>query len=197
MNKVETAKIIAVLKISGVDFKANDEMVVSLWVDIFKEDKYEDVNIAIKKLLKQEKQLFVNGLIAKIKDLLVPEDLFLDSSTVWNEVRIAMHKSHPDVTSETVNAWNSLSPIIQKVLGNSHTLIEWEYETNIDDLNTVIKSNFIKEYNYICKIYKDDYKNGGKMLEYLQKPKIKLENRENVKKLESMVKTVVKDGVSF
>ena len=35
------------------------------------------------------------------------------------------------------------------------------------------------------------------MLEYLKEPKLKLENRENVKKLESMAKTVVKDGVSF
>lgn len=180
MNKVETAKIIAVLKISGVDFKATDEMVVSLWVDIFKEDKYEDVNIAIKKLLKQEKQLFVNGLIAKIKDLLVPEDVFLDSTNAWNEVRQAMHDSHPDVISETQKAWDSLSPLIQKVLGNAHTLIEWEYETSTDDLNTVIKSNFIREYNNLCRIYKDDLKNGGKMLESLGKPK-GLENREKSK----------------
>lgn len=197
MNKVETAKIIAVLKISGVDFKATDEMVVSLWVDIFKEDKYEDVNIAIKKLLKQEKQLFVNGLIAKIKDLLVPEDVFLDSASAWNQVRRAMKKSYPDIPETTNDAFKELDPIIQKVLGNSHTLIEWEHETSTDDMNTVIKSNFIKEYNYLSKIYKDDYKNGGKMLEYLKEPKLKLENKEQIKMVESLVKDVCKDMVKF
>lgn len=197
MNKVETAKIIAVLKIAGVDFKANDEMVVSLWVDIFKEDKYEDVNIAIKKLLKQEKQLFVNGLIAKIKDLLVPEDIFLDSASAWNQVRRAMKKSYPDIPSTTNDAFKELDPLIQKVLGNSHTLIEWEYETATDDMNTVIKSNFIKEYNYLTKLYKDDLKNGGKMLEYLKEPKLKLENKEQIKMVENLVKDVCKDMVKF
>lgn len=189
MNKVETAKIIAVLKVAGVDFKATDEMVVSLWHDIFKEDKYDDVNSAIQKLFRQEKQLFVNGLIAKIKDLLIPENIFPDSANAWNEIRQAMHYSHPDVISDTQQAWNRLSPLIQKVLGNAHTLIEWEYETSRDILNTVIKSNFIKEYNNLCRIYKDDLKNGGKMLEGLQKPK-ELENKENIKLVETLVKEV-------
>ena len=189
MNKVETAKIIAVLKISGVDFKATDEMVVSLWVDIFKGDKYEDVNIAIKKLLNQEKQLFVNGLIAKIKELLVPEDVFLDSASAWNQVRRAMRKSYADIPEKTNSAFKELDPIIQKVLGNAHTLIEWEYEISTDDLNTVIKSNFIKEYNNLCRIYKDDLKSGGTMLEGLQKPK-ELENKENIKLVENLAKEV-------
>lgn len=189
MTREETLKILAVLKGLGVKFEGDSQVIVEIWADCFKEDNYLEVNKAVKKLMVQEKQLFQNGLIAKIKDLLVPEDLFLDSSTVWNEVRIAMHKSHPDVTSETVNAWNSLSPIIQKVLGNSHTLIEWEYETSRDILNTVIKSNFIKEYNNLCRIYKDDLKSGGTMLEGLQKPK-ELENKENIKLVETLAKGV-------
>ena len=64
-------------------------------------------------------------------------------------------------------------------------------------MNTVIKSNFIKEYNYLCKIYKDDYKNGGKMLEYLKEPKLKLENKEQIKMVENLVKDICKDMVKF
>ncbi len=197
MTREETIKILAVLKGLGVKFEGDSQVIVEIWADCFKEDNYLEVNKAVKKLMVQEKQLFQNGLIAKIKDLLVPEDIFLDSASAWNQVRRAMKKSYPDIPETTNNAFKELDPIIQKVLGNSHTLIEWEYESATENMNTVIKSNFIREYNHLCKIYKDDYKNGGKMLEYLQKPKIKLENRENVKKLESMVKTVVKDGVSF
>lgn len=197
MTREETIKILAVLKGLGVKFEGDSQVIVEIWADCFKEDNYLEVNKAVKKLMVQEKQLFQNGLIAKIKDLLVPEDVFLDSASAWNQVRRAMKKSYPDIPETTNNAFKELDPIIQKVLGNSHTLIEWEYESATENMNTVIKSNFIREYNHLCKIYKDDYKNGGKMLEYLQKPKIKLENRENVKKLESMVKTVVKDDKSF
>lgn len=48
----------------------------------------------------------------------------------------------------------------------------------------------------ICKICKDDLKNGGKMLDGLQKPK-ELQNKENIKKLESVAKELVKDDKSF
>lgn len=197
MNKRETAQILAVLRASGVEFKAESKDVVELWHTLFANEKYESVDLAVKKLLVQEKQLFVNGLIAKIKDLLVPEDVFLDSASAWNQVRRAMKKSYPDIPSTTNNAFKELDPLIQKVLGNSHTLIEWEHETSTDDMNTVIKSNFIKEYNNLCRIYKDDFKNGGKMLEYLKEPKLKLENKEQIKMVENLVKDVCEDMVKF
>ena len=189
MTREETIKILAVLKGLGVKFEGDSQVIVEIWADCFKNDDYLQVNAAVKKLMIQEKQLFQNGLIAKIKDLLVPEDVFLDSANAWNEVRQAMHDSHPDIPTETTAAWNKLSPLSQKVLGNSHTLIEWEYETSRDILNTVIKSNFIKEYNNLCRIYKDDLKSGGKMLEGLQKPK-ELENKENIKLVETLAKGV-------
>lgn len=197
MTKEETIKILAVLKGIGVKFEGDTQVIIEIWADCFKNDDYFQVNSAVKKLMIQEKQLFQNGLIAKIKELLVPDNVFPDSANAWNEVRQAMHDSHPDVISDTQKAWNSLSPIIQKVLGNSHTLIEWEYETSRDILNTVIKSNFMKEYNNLCRIYKDDYKNGGKMLEYLKEPKLKLENKEQIKMVENLAKDVCKDMVKF
>jgi hypothetical protein len=197
MTREETIKILAVLKGLGVKFEGDSQVIVEIWADCFKNDDYLQVNGAIKKLMIQEKQLFQNGLIAKIKDLLVPEDVFLDSASAWNQVRRAMKKSYPDIPSTTNDAFKELDPLIQKVLGNSHTLIEWEYETATDDMNTVIKSNFIKEYNNLCRIYKDDFKNGGKMLEYLKKPKLELENKEKVKLVENLVKDVCNDMVKF
>lgn len=196
MTKEETIKILAVLKGIGVKFEGDTDVIIGIWSDCFKNEEYSEVSNAVKKLMNTEKQLFQNGLIAKIKELLVPDNVFPDSANAWNEVRQAMHDSHPDVISDTQKAWNSLSPLIQKVLGNAHTLIEWEYETSRDMLNTVIKSNFIREYNNLCKICKDDLKNGGKMLEGLQKPK-ELQNKENIKKLESVAKELVKDDKSF
>lgn len=190
MTREETIKILAVLKGLGVKFEGDSQVIVEIWADCFKNDDYLQVNGAIKKLMIQEKQLFQNGLIAKIKDLLISENIFPDSANAWNEVRQAMHYSHPDVISDTQQAWNGLSPLIQKVLGNSHTLIEWEYETNIDDLNTVIKSNFIREYNNLCRIYRDDYKNGGKMLEYLKEPKLEAGNKKMLEMAENLVKEV-------
>lgn len=197
MTREDTIKILAVLKGMGVKFEGDTDVIIGIWADCFKNEEYSKVSNAVKKLMNTEKQLFQNGLIAKIKDLLVPEDVFLDSASAWNQVRRAMKKSYPDIPSTTNDAFKELDPLIQKVLGNSHTLIEWEHETSTDDMNTVIKSNFIKEYNYLCKIYKDDYKNGGKMLEYLKEPKLKLENKEQIKMVENLVKDVCKDMVKF
>lgn len=191
MTREQTIKILAVLKGLGVKFEGDSQVIVEIWADCFKNDDYFQVNGAIKKLMIQEKQLFQNGLIAKIKDLLVPENVFLDSASAWNQVRRAMRKSYADIPEKTNSAFKELDPIIQKVLGNSHTLIEWEYEISTDDLNTVIKSNFIKEYNNLCRIYKDDLKSGGKMLDGLQKPK-ELENKENIKLVENLAKEVSK-----
>jgi len=190
MTREETIKILAVLKGLGVKFDGDSQVIVEIWADCFKNDDYLQVNGAIKKLMIQEKQLFQNGLIAKIKDLLVPEDVFLDSASAWNSVRRAMKKSYPDIPSTTNDAFKELDPLIQKVLGNSHTLIEWEYESTTENMNTVIKSNFIKEYNNLCRIYRDDYKNGGKMLEYLKEPKLEAGNKKMLEMAENLVKGV-------
>lgn len=178
MTREETLKILAVLKGIGVKFEGDTDLIIGIWFDCFKNDNYLAVDKAIKKLMISEKQLFQNGLIAKIKDLLVPEDIFLDSASAWNQVRCAMKKSHPNIPETTNNAFKELDPLIQKVLGNSHTLIEWEYESTTENMNTVIKSNFIKEYNNLCRIYKEDFKTGGKMLKELEYNKnLKLEDK--------------------
>lgn len=190
MTREETIKILAVLKGLGVKFEGDSQVIVEIWADCFKNDDYLQVNGAIKKLMIQEKQLFQNGLIAKIKDLLIPENVFIDSASAWNQVRRAMRKSYPDIPETTNNAFKELDPIIQKVLGNSHTLIEWEHETATEDLNTVIKSNFIKEYNNLCRIYKDDLKSGGTMLEFLKKPKLESGNKKMLEMAENLVKGV-------
>lgn len=197
MTREETIKILAVLKGLGVKFDGDSQVIVEIWADCFKNDDYLQVNGAIKKLMIQEKQLFQNGLIAKIKDLLVPEDVFLDSASAWNSVRRAMKKSYPDIPSTTNDAFKELDPLIQKVLGNSHTLIEWEYESTTENMNTVIKSNFIKEYNNLCRIYRDDYKNGGKMLEYLKEPKLEAGNKKMLEMAENLVKGVCESMPKF
>lgn len=194
MTREDTIKILSVLKGIGVKFEGDTDIIINIWADCFQKDEYLKVNNAIKKLMTTEKQLFQNGLIAKIKDLLVPDDVFIDSATAWNQVRVAMKKSHPDIPKTTNDAFEELDPIIKKVLGNSHTLIEWEYESTTENLNTVIKSNFIREYNHLCKIYKDDLKNGGKMLEFISELK-ELPNQENIKRLENLAKETVKSEI--
>jgi len=194
MTREDTIKILSVLKGIGVKFEGDTDIIINIWADCFKKDEYLKVNNAIKKLMTTEKQLFQNGLIAKIKDLLVPDDVFIDSATAWNQVRFAMKKSHPDIPKTTNDAFEELDPIIKKVLGNPHTLIEWEYESTTENMNTVIKSNFIREYNNLCRIFKDDLKNGGKMLEFISEPK-ELPNQENIKRLENLAKETVKSEI--
>jgi hypothetical protein len=197
MTKEETTKILAVLKGIGVKFEGDTQVIIEIWADCFKEDNYLEVNKAVKKLMIQEKQLFQNGLIAKIKELLIPENLFLDSASAWNQVRQLMDNGYIRDKQKIKKSFSKLDLIIQKVIGSATILEEWEYDVEPEILNTVIKSNFIREYNNLCRIYKDDLKNGGKMLEYLQPLKLTDENKENIKKLESVTKELVKDDKSF
>ena len=67
----------------------------------------------------QEKQLFQNGLIAKIKDLLISET-YSDSANAWNEVRQAMHYSHPRCYKRYSAKRNGLSLLSKSFRQFSH-----------------------------------------------------------------------------
>lgn len=167
MTRDEITQILAILTVSGIDFKGDSEQIIRLWAEMFENDDFGAVKIAVKKLLATEKQLFQNGLIAKIKDLLVPADLFPDSATAWNLVRNAMKDGRIYAN------FKILPLIVKQVIGGADVLSEWYRSIDENTLNTVIKSNFMKEYNNLCRILKEDYKSGGSMLKQLKQPEMK------------------------
>lgn len=68
MKKEEISKIIAVFVASGVKFDCvNKKMLINLWYECLKDIEYKYVALAVKQIIKNETELFANGLIAKVR----------------------------------------------------------------------------------------------------------------------------------
>lgn len=148
MKKNEVIKILAVCKGAGVQFGDVDKNVlVEIWTKCFEGFSYSEVSKALFKLINSKKGLFLNGLIAEIKEQIVSENVdFLDFSTAWELIRQAMHRTHPDIPAETIAAFNSLPPILRHLVGSPRHLEDMEACLSREDLETVEKSNMKKMY---------------------------------------------------
>ena len=68
MKKEEISKIIAIFVASGVKFDCTDKkMLINLWFQCLKDIDYKYVALAVKQIIKNETELFANGLIAKVR----------------------------------------------------------------------------------------------------------------------------------
>lgn len=148
MTKNEVIKILAVCKGAGVQFGDSDKNVlVEIWSHCFEKESYTEVSKALYKLIQSKEPLYVNGLIGRIKEKIVEDKVnFIDFSTAWEMIRKAMHKTHPDISSETTKAFQSLPPILQHLVGSARHLEDMEYCLDRDTLETVEKSNLRKMY---------------------------------------------------
>ena len=148
MTEKEVLKILAVCKGAGVNFgNADEDIIIDIWKQCFKDFTYQEVSKALFKLINSKKGLFLNGLIAEIKEQIVSENVdFLDFPTAWELIRQAMHKTHPDIPAETIKAFNSLPPILQHLVGSARHLEDMEYCLDRDELETVERSNMKKMY---------------------------------------------------
>lgn len=148
MTEKEVLKILSVCKGVGVSFTGADEdVLVEIWTQCFEDNTYEEVSKALFKLIKCKEPLFVNGLIGRIKEKIVEDSIdFLDFTEAWEILRNAMHRTHPDIPQETINAFNSLPPILKKLVGSARHLEDMEACLSREDLETVEKSNMKKMY---------------------------------------------------
>lgn len=67
MTKEETRKIINLYCIAGVKFEGNKEEIVALWYECLKDIEFKFIITGVKDVLKNETELFPNGLIAKTR----------------------------------------------------------------------------------------------------------------------------------
>lgn len=148
MTEKEILRILSVCKGAGVNFgDADEDVIIEIWKNCFKDFTYQEVSKALFKLINSKKGLFLNGLIAEIKEQIVSDNVdFLDFPTAWETIRNAMHRTHPDIPSETIKAFNSLPPILKHLVGSARHLEDMEYCLDRDDLETVEKSNMKKMY---------------------------------------------------
>ena len=68
MTKEETSKILALYSIAGVKFEGEKNSILNLWSECLEDMEFKFVVQATKSIIKTEKDLFANGLIAKTRD---------------------------------------------------------------------------------------------------------------------------------
>lgn len=149
MTKKEIFKILAICREVGIQFANTDNnILVGIWQKSFENNTYEEVSRALFELINSKKSLFLNGLIGEIKAQILADKVeFLDFSVVWELIRKAAHKTHPDIQNETRQAFLSLPPMVQYLVGSATHLEEMEYCIDRNILETVEKSNLRKIYS--------------------------------------------------
>lgn len=148
MTEKETLKILSVCRDVGVQFANSDsDTLVEIWMHCFEKETYEEVSKALFKLIQSKEPLFVNGLIGRIKEKIIEDSMdFMDFPTVWETLRKAMHRTHPDIPQETIDAFNSLPPMLQHLVGSPRHLEDMEACLSREELETVERSNMKKMY---------------------------------------------------
>lgn len=67
MTREETIKIISLYTLAGVKFEGDKNEIISLWHECLKDIEFKFVVTGAKEVLKNDTELFANGLIAKTR----------------------------------------------------------------------------------------------------------------------------------
>ena len=154
MNQLETMKIMAVIETAYPRFYAQKtaedrENAVKLWTQVFAEDPYNVVSMAVMALIKTSpyppQPSDVN---AKIQQITQPEEM--TEMEVWSLVLKAIGNSNYNSGEE----FNKLPPVLQRLVGAPSQLREWA-AMDSETLNSVVASNFQRSYKVRAKNERD------------------------------------------
>lgn len=145
MNKTETLRIMASLRVAYPDYYKNQsrdmaEAAVNLWLDMLKSYDYTTVNMAIRALISTQKFApKISEVIEKIRELTSPPEL--GEGQAWSLVQKAVSQSGYRYREE----FERLPPDVQAAVGAPEILHQWAL-LDTGDLETVIHSNFNRAY---------------------------------------------------
>ena len=163
MDRTETIKIMAVLRAAYPQYYAKqsaDDLngIVALWNEMFSDETYDVVAMAVKALIKTRVSTYPPGIgeiTEKIMQITQPEQM--TEMEAWALVRLAIRGASMDpssrlftngVQSEQTSAevnFDRLPPILQRLVHSPSQLAAWERLPN-DEIETVIQSNFMRSY---------------------------------------------------
>ena len=144
MDKVESTKILAILRIAypsfykGMSDKDHSDTVF-LWATMFKDDAFDLVSVAVKTYIAADEKGYpphIGAIKAAITLLTAPDAM--TEMEAWNIVRSKMscYATHSDFLE--------LPPVIQRAVGSASQLCQWAM-TDIESM-PVIQSNFMRSY---------------------------------------------------
>lgn len=147
MDRTETIKIMAVLRAAYPQYYAKQSAedlqgIVNLWAEMFAEDAYITVAMAVKALIKTRTSTFPPGvgeITEKIMKITQPEEM--TEQEAWALVAQATRNSAYNSEEE----YAKLPTIVQRIVGSPAQLREWAMMDS-DQVATVVASNFQRSY---------------------------------------------------
>lgn len=147
MERHETQKILTVLKVNYPNTfrkftREESEAYLDLWAEAFKHDYSELVVAAVKAIIYSDVREFAPN-IAQVKQMMLklaqPEEL--TEQEAWSIAYKAVCNSIYDAERE----FQKLPKAVQSTIGSPEILRDWA-KTDIETVNSVIASNFMRSY---------------------------------------------------
>lgn len=143
MTREETVKIIRIICGSYPNFKPSDlSETVDIWNMMLEEYTYNQIAGALKSYILADSTGFapsIGQLIAKVKTIEEPAQL--NESEAWGLVSKAIRNGYYGAVEE----FSKLPPLVQKAVGIPDNIRNWS-QTNLESVETVIQSNFLRAY---------------------------------------------------
>lgn len=143
MTREETVKIIRIICGSFPNFKPSDlSETVDIWNMMLDEYTYNQIAGALKSYILSDSTGFapsIGQLIAKVKTIEEPAQL--NETEAWGLVSKAIRNGYYGAVEE----FSKLPPLVQKAVGTPDNLRNWS-QTNLESVETVIQSNFLRAY---------------------------------------------------
>lgn len=146
MTNEEVKKIIGTMILAYPNYKPdNMTMLIELWKEMLSEYTYQQVAMALKAYIASDTSGFapsIGQLIGKIQMINQPEEL--NEMEAWNVVSKAIRNGYYGAEEE----FSKLPELVQKAVGSHEQLRQWA-QTDIDSVENVIQSNFMRTYRAV------------------------------------------------
>lgn len=147
MDRTQTIKILAVLKSAYPHAfqnmtKTDGEAMLNLWMAMFTEESYEEVNAAIGALI-STRTVGYTPAIGEVKEQIrkLHHHSDLDENAAW----VLVSRACRNGSYHSIEEFNKLPPDVQRTVGSPEQLKQWA-GMDADVVESVVASNFKKAF---------------------------------------------------
>lgn len=143
MTKDETVQLLMLMSAAYPTFRPEDKQATSnMWHLMLKDYSFTQVQVAFKSYVATSSSAFAPSISQIIDEIHRADTMFAPSeSEMWSRVYQAICNSSYNAVTE----YNDLPSICQKAVGSPQILKEWS-RMDIETVNSVVQSNFLKSY---------------------------------------------------
>ena len=143
MDRIQTIKVLAVLKSAYPHAfqnmtKPDGEAMLNLWMSMFAEETYEEVNAAIGALI-ATRTVGYSPTVGEVKEQLrkLHHHADIDENAAW----VLVSRACRNGSYHSIEEFNKLPPDVQRTVGSPEQLKQWA-AMDADTVESVVASNF-------------------------------------------------------